>query len=420
MKKKLQVAVVKSPFFGLLLSVLFGCQLSVFSQGCTDPLAINYAINATVNDGSCIYSSATISPEISWELPPCLQETSGLIEWNGLFWSHNDNNDASLFSIDTFSILTPDTLVLNGLTTIDWEEITQDNDYFYLGDFGNNASGNRTDLRIFRVLKSSVGSSMPVIDTIQFSYEDQLNYTPTSPNSTNFDCEAFIVTNDSVFLFTKQWLDQKTTLYSLPKIPGSFIANKIQTFDCDGLVTGACLIPQSDLVIISGYSQFLQPFIWLLYDFQGANFFSANKRKIGIDLPFHQIEAIHSTNGTDVVMTNERFQQSTLVFPQRIHTFDFSSYLENYLVAGFKTEEALRDIHIFPNPTLGDFFSVLSSPVHFPIDVRITDNFGRQVGSVTRIESVECNLTSPKDSGMYLVNLTTATGQNVTFRLMKQ
>jgi hypothetical protein len=43
---------------------------------------------------------------------------------------------------------------LNGVKNNDWEELTQDKTHFYLGDFGNNASGNRTDLTIYKIAKT--------------------------------------------------------------------------------------------------------------------------------------------------------------------------------------------------------------------------------------------------------------------------
>jgi len=85
----------------------------------------------------------------------------------------------------------------------------QDKDYLYVGDFGNNLNGNRTDLKILRIRKNSVLVNPLKIDTINFSYSNQTNFTPTGTNNTDFDCEAFIVASDSIYLFTKQWISKR-------------------------------------------------------------------------------------------------------------------------------------------------------------------------------------------------------------------
>ena len=45
------------------------------------------------------------------------------------------------------------TVTIQNAANVDWEDICTDDDYIYIGDFGNN-SGNRTNLRIYKVLKS--------------------------------------------------------------------------------------------------------------------------------------------------------------------------------------------------------------------------------------------------------------------------
>jgi hypothetical protein len=58
----------------------------------------------------------------------------------------------------------------------DWEEISQDSSYIYVGDFGNNYQGNRTDLHILRIEKKSFLLNQPIIDTISFSYSNQTDF----------------------------------------------------------------------------------------------------------------------------------------------------------------------------------------------------------------------------------------------------
>lgn len=184
------------------------------------------------------------------------------------------------------------------------------------------------------------------MDTIAFTYEDQTDFAPTGGENTDFDCEAFAVTGDSIYLFTKQWLSQQTTVYALPKTPGNHVAVKRVTFDVDGLVTGAALLEGTRFVALSGYSSTLQPFVFLLYDYSAHEFFSGNKRKLAIDLPFHQVESIATSDGKHFQLTNEAF--ATLSVPAKFHTLDLQPYTENYLHVHASVETCR--VKIYPNP----------------------------------------------------------------------
>jgi hypothetical protein len=177
-------------------------RLAAQVYGCTDQLASNFNASATANDGSCVYPAANISPVTSVNLAGTLPESSGLVLWNLQLWTHNDNTDTTLYALDTLSGGILQQAPIPEVDNIDWEELSQDSDYLYIGDFSNNANGNRTNLKILRVDKNSVMLGAPVTDTINFSYADQTVFTPTGGNNTDFDCEAFVVTVDSIFLFT--------------------------------------------------------------------------------------------------------------------------------------------------------------------------------------------------------------------------
>ena len=304
-----------------------------------------------VNDGSCIYSTSSISPVTTFPLASNLAETSGLIKWDGSLWTHNDNTDINLYSLDTVNGSLIQSYSLTGTFNNDWEEISQDSNYVYVGDFGNNVNGNRTDLHILRIEKNSLLGFSPVIDTISFSYSDQTDFTPTGNNNTDFDCEAFIVTTDSIYLFTKQWVSNETSLYALPKTPGTYLAQLNTTFDVQGLITGAVFLQNERIIALCGYTNLLQPFSWLLYDFTGSNFFGGNKRLISVSLPFHQVEGITTSDGLTFYMTNENL--TIVSTPQKLHIFDFSLYLSNYLnnvwqeVSTVSKSELLL---LYPNP----------------------------------------------------------------------
>jgi hypothetical protein len=320
--------------FIVLLALL---QLSADScnegePGCTDPQASNYDPAAVTNDGSCKYDPATLSPVVTLQLDEEISGTSGLILWDGNLWTHNDYGSTDLYGLDTASGEIERIYSLEGAENLNWEEIAQDQDDIYIGAFGNNATGNRTDLHILKVSKSSLKSGNPHIDTIWFSYADQVDLSPRPANQTDFDCEAFIVTDDSIYLFTKQWISAHTTLYRLPKIPGRYEALKISSHPVEGMVTGSTWIEPERLVVLCGYTILLQPFLYLLYDFSGTDFFSANIRRVDILLPFHQVEGIATGNGLKFYVSNESFEiQSIAKYPQKLHTFDLTGLLGGYI-----------------------------------------------------------------------------------------
>lgn len=321
--------------------------------GCTDPLANNYNPLATTNDGTCTYNTSIVSPETSWPLPTILNETSGLIWWNSKICTHNDDADKNIYALDTSDINNYSFYELAACTNIEWEEISQDETYLYLGDFGNNANGNRTNLKILRIEKNSLLQNFPLVDTFNFSYSLQTDLSPTGSNNTDFDCEAFIVTSDSIYLFTKEWISNKCTIYSLPKSPGSYIAQFNSSYDVQGLITGATYLEQEKIVLLCGYSELLQPFLVLLYDFQDDNFFSGNKRKVNLNLPFHQIEGIASGDPRHYFLSNEKFTQSVVSIPAKLHIVDLSSYLNTYLDTNsvkINTFENIQSITVYPNP----------------------------------------------------------------------
>jgi hypothetical protein len=302
------------------------------TPGCTDPLATNFNSLATQNDGTCLYAPASASIISSWILSDSLQEISGLCFQEGKLYAHNDNGDKKVYRLDTLSGIKTGTYSLSSIRNIDWEEIAEDQNYFYLGDFGNN-SGNRNDLKIYRALKSSVFNNNPVIDSILFVYSDQSNFNPP-PYSTNFDCEAMIVGQDSIYLFTKQWGQGSSSYYALPKSAGTYTAILKGTVNVQGLITGACYLEQKKLIVLSGYSTLLQPFLFMLYDYSGKNFASGNKRKITLNLPFHQVESATTLNGQRLYISNERFVNGTLTVQQHLHLVDLSLFLQPYLYAG--------------------------------------------------------------------------------------
>jgi hypothetical protein len=390
-------------------------------SGCTDPLSTNYNPAATVNNGSCTYASASVSPLASVTLPEEVEETSGLFRWGNYLYTHNDNTDVNFYALDSITGQIMQTIPLTGASNIDWEDATQDESYIYVGDFGNNSNGNRTNLRIIRFDKAQLQAGNPQPQYINFSYSNQSSFTPAGGNNTDFDCEAVIASQDSLYLFTKQWNAKKTSVYRLPKTPGTYVAQLKDTYNVNGLITGAAYLEDKRLVVLTGYSSTVQPFLYLLYDFEGHNFFSGNKRKLNVSLSFHQTEGIATTNGTDYFVTNEKLSQFIINTPQKLHRFNLGPYLQGYLdrlpVLGTPEQDMQTGIRIYPNPA-GDILYIDCDVSLIGTRYYFIDMTGKMpLQGVLRNVHNELDISSIAD-GLYSIRV----GENGTyaFKLVKK
>ena len=286
----------------IYISFLVFTQAGVYAQqGCTDPLAINYSSSASVNNGSCVYESTNYTMEEIADLNgSLLNENSGIIFYNDHLFTINDGgNSNTIFELDTFGILNREITVVNA-SNVDWEAISQNSQSIFVGDFGNN-SGSRENLCIYEISKSEIldPSVNEVVATRRvFKYEDQVEFTWNS-NAHNYDCESFICTEDSIYLFSKNWLDEQTKLYGLPVAwADTAVATVNASYNVDGLITDASIDLAGESLLLLGYknngANFYSSFIWMLWDYNGNDFFSGNKRRIeiGTMLTLGQTEGI--------------------------------------------------------------------------------------------------------------------------------
>ncbi len=243
-------------------------------------------------------------------LADSIKETSGLIYLNQKLITHNDSEGRpALYEIDTISGNVIRTVVVSNATNIDWEDICYDSTYLYIGDFGND--GSRTDLKIYRLSISSYLTTVNdtvTVDTIRFNYSDQTDFTP-SQFSTNFDAEALISYNDSLYIFTKNWGNNWTNIYALPKTPGTYQLSKVDSINAQGLVTGATYNSVSNTILLLGYT-FVFPFIIEISNFTSNEFSSGTIKRYLIPPPpdfSYQMEGITSLNQNQYYITAEEF-----------------------------------------------------------------------------------------------------------------
>ena len=365
--------------------------------GCTDPLAVNFDDSATENDGSCTYVAATINTtEVINPLPISLAEQSGMILENNELWIHLDgSNDQKFFilSLDDFSI---DELNFQNIVNTDWEDIAEDNDNFYLGDFGNNL-GNRLDLKIWKIAKSELSESDPEDlnpEQITFSYPEQTDFSDQNQNH-DFDCEAMVVMGDHIYLFLKEWISNQSSIYRIPKESGNYNAEFLGVLDVNGLITGAGYNPNEGMILLIGYELGLgaAPFVYMLWDFPNDNFELGNKRRIDLNWFNHQTESICYSSMNEWYIGNEYFEFGPIAFFNQLRLIDIAEFLS----PSIGLEEISNSTGIIrPNPGKENF--------NIGIDFTSISIYNLN-GELIRILGSEDEIPNNLANGLYFINI---------------
>lgn len=288
-----------------------------------------------------------------YDLPETVDETSGLLFLNGKLITHNDSGDnANLYELDTISGNIVRTINISNATNVDWEDITQDDTYIYIGDFGNN-NGNRQDLKIYRILKTDYSNNTSITaDIISFSYEDQVDFT-TNPYNHDFDAEAFSVYNNQLIIFSKNWASSEVKAYSIPKTVGNHSAKNMGSYNSEGLITGATYNKEDNSFLLCGYSSDGSTFLLYLKNVDIQNPFIGVIERTNITSfvsSFSQTEGIAHIVGNKYFLSRESVNRNIngnqVVLPQHLFRFDNGSFktlnIEEYNSISLK---------VFPNPS---------------------------------------------------------------------
>ncbi|MFD0834795.1 T9SS type A sorting domain-containing protein [Mariniflexile aquimaris] len=285
-------------------------------------------------------------------LPSGLNESSGAIFFNNRLITHNDSGgETKLYELDTISGIIQREVTISNATNVDWEDLAQDENSIYIGDIGNN-NGNRTDLKIYKINKTDYLSSTSVAaETIAFSYANQVDFT-SNTNNTEWDAEALVCfDNSNLMLFSKNWVNGTTLAYLVSKTPGNYALNPLATsLNSGGLISGGSFNPYTGKLYLVGYTQALQPFVWVSENYNSNDIFSGtNTQTILSVFGMEQAEAITYVNANRYFMTSESFSQS----------FGGLTFSDNAKVMAFNTNDATLSSNMgfiehknimYPNP----------------------------------------------------------------------
>lgn len=339
---------------GTLIISLFMSMLSSAQSGCTDPLALNFDEFAVDNDGSCEYPVTTQGLPLVYglsEANPNLNENSGLeTDQNGDIWILNDGGFPPVFmGLQEATGWLQQTVNVTNATNVDWEDMAQSPTHLFIADVGNNSSGDRDNLVIYKVALSDLPSDAILdveAESIYFSYPEQ-GLPQTSPvDSTHWDCEAIIWLDDYIHLFTKDWITYETRHYRIPDAPGTYDAELVESFDAGGLITAAD-INEDGTIVLLGYTLIGQNFMWVLWDYSGDELFSGNKRRIefGLAIEHGQTEGIIFSDLLSGYVSSERFVLGQFInVAPRLMSFS----IEDYFTGIQEPQEV--SMKLWPNP----------------------------------------------------------------------
>lgn len=349
-----------------LLIVLCSLPFYYFSQwGCTDPQATNYDVNASLNDGSCVYSTTNYTLSLVNNLSDVLQENSGLIRIGNFLYTFNDSGAGALiYELDTLGIVLR-TIPVGGATNVDWEAITSNSTHVFIGDVGNN-NGNRQDLCLYRFLKSDLTLDTVQAEKLPFYWSDQTQFT-SLPNANNYDCEAIVADADSITLFSKNWEDLQTRRYRLPCFWSDTLAAQLRdSFAVDGLITDACVDTFLNRSYLLGYknngNNFYTSFVWCLWDYQDQQVFSGNRRRVEVGnvLTVAQTEGIALKASNKGYISSEKVSSVITIAP-KLFQFDFTQFVES--TASVKPQKPMALFQLIPH--LEEGYTELMIPMPF-------------------------------------------------------
>ena len=244
----------------------------------------------------CGIISAQLSVE-TIKMTTVADETSGLEYFRGHFLTLNDSGDKpNLYSFTSEGKLIK-TNTIDGIINRDWEDLTADENYIYVSDTGNN-NGRRKDLTIYRLDRN-----LNLKDSILISYANQKKFKKKKKN--RYNAEALASVDSVLLLFSKDNKKLTTQVYSIPKVPKSYVLEPIAEFLVNTLITAADYDKDSKTLALTGDSLNGDQVLYIFSDFDILNIKESKFKKYIIPVKPAQIEAIKIDDPSTFWLTSE-------------------------------------------------------------------------------------------------------------------
>ena len=248
---------------------------------------------------ACLNLAVAQTVEKVVELPVQVYETSGLEYFKGNFLTHNDSGGKPILYLfsETGELL--ENYLIPNVKNKDWEDLTRDEDLFYISDTGNN-NGTRKKLKILMV---DPKKNFDLVGEIKINYKNQKNFKKRKKHP--YDVEAIAALPKSLVLFSKNRMTFTTELYFIPKKEGSYSLKPKRSLPVNSLITGADYNERLKLFALVAYNKEGEQFIYTLPNFNSKKLEELQfiKHKIPVDRA--QIEAIKIINQNTFWVTSE-------------------------------------------------------------------------------------------------------------------
>ena len=252
----------------------------------------------------CSLYSQKLIKDIS--LSKKIDETSGLEIVDGQFITHNDSGgEPKLYYLDKNGKIVKERKI-EGVKNHDWEDITQDDDFIYVADMGNNYD-TRKNLSVIKIPKDKNSVIDPEI--IKFNYPEQNDF--RYKKLSQFDAEALISINELLIIFTKNRATKKTDIYSLPKNGGEYEAKKIGSLNTQSIITGGDYDQENELLILTSTISFDEYYILKIKDFSLKNKKDYKIEMYEIPIGKTQVEAVKIIDSNTFWITSEDEKSSS-------------------------------------------------------------------------------------------------------------
>jgi hypothetical protein len=262
-----------------------------------------------------LLSSCTLQKTGSWRLPAQVPESSALVHLGGdtLVTLNDSGNGAELFLLaPNGKALRVTPVPVPGATNHDWEAMTVQGDYLWIGDIGNNAN-QRTNLALYRISVNELKNcSITQAKRFPVEYPDQTAY-PPPPHQKMYDAEALVAIGENLYIFTKnrtkpftgsfhvyQLSAHTDSTLTVAQMPSGKL--KAGTPNFRFRITDAALSPDGRLLLLLAPDR-----IWFFAVHNGQPDFS-KPIKIKRFVKKSVREAISFTSDNDIAITSENYK----------------------------------------------------------------------------------------------------------------
>jgi len=242
------------------------------------------------------------------QMPPEISESSGLElgDEPNTFYTHSDHgsSSATLYKISQNGKLL-ETHAIAGASLVDWEDLTRDESgNLFIGDIGNN-SGNRSELKIYKVRASDPGSAQ----TISFSYDSRdaveskgKKGKGKAKTARSFNSEAMFWHNGNIYLVTKaSGGGGDAHLFQVSDSPGTHTAKHLGQKALGDKITSADISPSGDKLVLMSVGKLH------VFNLNGSDYFKGDPQTINLG-NVGQTEGLVFTDNNTIVFCNESGQ----------------------------------------------------------------------------------------------------------------